>query len=231
MKHIQHIAIFALLLVPATVFAGETIDGVIATVSRKPILQSEWDDAARFEAFMQQKPLSAVTDKERVKALQRLIDRRLLEVQMTGDGYLAPSHDELRSNLAKLRAQIPTAKDEAGWRAVLAAYGLTERDIEDHLRSELRVMNFIDVRLRPTAHVEPEAVEAYYRAQLLPDMEKAGVKIVSLQELEPRIRELLMQQRMDQLLDAWLHNLRQQTPVHSTVPLPAWDEGEATGGN
>ena len=39
------------------VFAGEVIDGVIATVNRKPLLQSDWDDAVRFEAFMQQKPL------------------------------------------------------------------------------------------------------------------------------------------------------------------------------
>jgi hypothetical protein len=88
-------------------------------------------------------------------------------------------------------------------------------------------MNFIEIRLRPNVHVQPEEVEAYYRAQILPDLEKAGVKVVTLQEVSPHIRELLVQQHMDELLDAWLHNLRQQTPVHSTVPLPA----EGMGGN
>jgi hypothetical protein len=94
----------------------------------------------------------------------------------------------------------------------------------------MQMMNFVEVRLRPTIHVQPEEVEAYYRAQILPDLQKAGVKMVTLQEVGPKIRELLVQQHMDQLLDAWLHNLRQQTPIHSSVPLPAWGH-EVMGGN
>ena len=134
MKLLRHLAIVVLLLAPAAAFPGEVIDGVIATVSRKPVLQSEWDDATRFEAFMQQKPLTAVTDKDRVDVLQRLVDRRLLEAQMNSPNFLAPSGDELRANLSKLRAQIPAAKDDKGWQAVLAAYGFSEREVEDHLR-------------------------------------------------------------------------------------------------
>jgi hypothetical protein len=215
-------------------FAGEVIDGVIATVNRKPVLQSDWDDAVRYEAFMQQKPLRAVSESDRVSALQRLIDRRLLEIQMSDSNYLAPSRDELRMNLAKLRDQIPAAKDEQHWRALLASYGFTQRDIEACVRAEMQMMNFIEVRLRPNVHVQPEEVEAYYRSQVLPDLEKVGVKVVTLQELEPRIRELLVQRHMDELLDAWLHNLRQQTPVQNMVPLPALPSSsgrEAMGGN
>lgn len=231
MRRLSYIAMCTVLLLPAAASAGEIIDAVVATVSRQPVLQSEWDDATRFEAFMQQKPLTAVTDKDRVRALQRLIDRKLLEVQMNNPNYLAPSADELRAAMAKLRAQIPTAKDDAGWRAILAEYGFTEREIENSLRSETQMMNFVEVRLRPTIHIQPEEVEAYYRAQVLPDLERAGVKVVTLQELEPKIRELLVQQHMDELLDAWLHNLRQQTPVHSTVALPDNEERQDVGGN
>ncbi len=231
MRRLIHIAICTLLLAPAAAFCGEIIDAVIATVSRQPVLQSEWDDATRFEAFMQQKPLAAISDQDRVHALQRLIDRRLLEVQMNNANYLAPSAEELKSALAQLRAQIPAAKDDAGWQALLAEYGFTPREIENHLRVETQMMNFVEVRLRPNVHIQPEEVEAYYRAQVLPDLEKAGVKMVTLQEVEPKIRELLVQQHMDELLDAWLHNLRQQTPVHSSVPLPATAEHEVVGGN
>ena len=231
MRRLIHIAMCTVLLLPAAASAGEIIDAVIATVSRQPVLQSEWDDATRFEAFMQQKPLAAVTDQDRVNALQRLIDRRLLEVQMHNSNYLAPSAEELRTSVAKLRAQIPAAKDEAGWQAILAEYGFTQREIENNLRTETQMMNFVEVRLRPAIHIQPEEVEAYYRAQVLPDLEKAGVKVVTLQELEPKIRELLVQQHMDELLDAWLHNLRLQTPVHSTIPLPASSEDGVMGGS
>jgi hypothetical protein len=233
MKRLRHIAISILLLIPLTAFAGEVIDGVIATVNRKPILQSEWDDAVRYEAFMQQKPLRAVTEGDRVRALERLIDRRLLESQMSDASRFAPSRDEVRVSLARLREQIPGAKDNQAWQKMLSSYALKERDIEAGLRSETQMMNFIEVRLRPSVHVQPEEVEAYYRAQVLPDMEKVGVKVVTLQELEPRIREVLVQQHIDQLLDTWLHNLRQQTPIHSSIPLPARSSAagrEAEGG-
>jgi hypothetical protein len=233
MKRLQRFAIYILLLLPLTAFAGEVIDGVIATVNRKPILQSEWDDVVRYEAFMQQKPLKAVTEGDRVSALERLIDRRLLESQMTDASLFAPSRDEVRVSVAKLREQIPGAKDDQAWQKMLASYGFKERDIEASLRSETQMMNFIEVRLRPSIHVQPEEVEAYYRAQVLPDMEKVGIKVVTLQELEPKIRELLVQQHIDQLLDAWLHNLRQQTPVHSSIPLPTQSDAgsnEVAGG-
>jgi peptidyl-prolyl cis-trans isomerase SurA len=234
MKRLRHFTICILLLAPMTALAGEVIDGVIATVNRKPVLQSDWDAAVCFEAFMQQKPLRDVTEADRVSALQRLIDRRVLEIQMNDPSYLAPSGDEVRASVAKIREQIRSARSDEGWQDLLTSYGMTEREIEANLRSEKQMMNFVEVRLRPNVHIQPEEVEAYYRAQLLPDMEKAGVKVVTLQEMEPKIRELLVQQHIDQLLDAWLHNLRQQSQIHSTIPLtplPSTIGREAAGGN
>lgn len=232
MRRLVHITICFLLLAPVTALAGEVIDGVIATINHKPVLQSDWDDAVRFEAFMQQKPLGSVTEADRVSALQRLIDRQLLEFQMTDPNYLAPSREEAGANLAKLRAQIPAASDEQGWQKLIAAYGFSQREIETNLRREMQMMNFIEVRLRPNVHVQPEEVEAYYRKQVVPDLEKAGAKVVTFQEVEPKIRELLVQQHMDELLDAWLHNLRQQSQIHSSVPLPALpsSSGHEVGG-
>ena len=231
MRRLVHITICCLLLVPITALAGEVIDSVIATINHKPVLQSDWDDAVRFEAFMQQKPLGRVTEADRVSALQRLIDRELLEIQMTDPNYLAPSREEVRANLTRLRAQIPAASDEQGWQKLIAAYGFSQREIEANVRCEMQMMNFIEVRLRPNVHVQPEEVEAYYRKQVVPDLEKAGAKVVTFQEVEPKIRELLVQQHMDELLDAWLHNLRQQSQIHSSVPLPALpSSGHEVGG-
>jgi peptidyl-prolyl cis-trans isomerase SurA len=231
MRRLLHITIYILLLSPMPVFAGEVIDGVIATVNRKPVLQSDWDDAVRFEAFMQQKALRSVTEADRADALRRLIDRRLLEIQMADPSYLAPSREDVRANLAKLRDQIPNARTEEGWEKLIAAYGFSQREMEANVQHEMQMMNFIEVRLRPNVHVQSEEVEAYYRNQVLPDIEKAGIKVVTLQEVEPKIRELLVQQHMDELLDAWLHNLRQQTQIQNLTPLPALtsDRGVAGG--
>jgi SurA N-terminal domain len=238
MKRLFHFTIgFLFLLLTAVPFAlaGEVIDGIVATVNRQPLFQSDWEEAICFEAFMQQKPATQVTQADRVKALQRLIDRQLLQAQMGDETFLQPSPVDLDKDVAKLRAQLPNGDDDRSWQKLLAGYGLTPDTLKDYLQTEVRVMNFIEVRLRPNIHVQPEEIEAYYKGQLLPDLQKTGGAIVTFNEAEPRIRELLVQQRMDELLDQWLHNLRQQAEIHSTVAIPAGDSvpdhDQASGAN
>ena len=222
MKRAFHFAfcVFVLLTLASPVFAGEVIDGVVATVNHQPILRSDWDAAVRFEAFMQQKHLEDVSEGDRVVALQHLIDRQLLKAQMGDTSYMQPKQDALEQDIDKVRAQVPNGKDDVVWQKLLASYGFTEDNLKEHLKVEFQTMNFIEVRLRPNVHVPEEDVEAYYREQLIPDLQRNGGSAVALTDVAPRIRELLTQQRMDEMLDVWLHNLRQQAEIHSTVAVP-----------
>lgn len=222
MKRILYcaICIAMALAAAAPLFASEVLDAVVATVNHKPILRSDWDEAVCFEAFMQQKPLDKVTESDRVLALHRLIDRQLLKAQMGDAGYMQPSADQLEQDVAKLRAQVPNGKDDASWRELLAKYDLSEAVVKEHLRTEFQVMNFLEVRLRPNVHISDDEIDSYYNAQVLPDLQTNGDKPLPLAELEPRIRELLTQQEMDELLNAWLHNLRQQAEIYSSVAIP-----------
>jgi SurA-like N-terminal domain len=235
MRRILHFAM-CMLLLPAALLpanAGEVIDGVVVTVNHGPIFRSDWDEAVCYELFMQRKPLAQMTAADRANALQRLIDRQLLKAQMLDTHAMQPSNEELQNDLAKLRSQVPEGKDDKTWQKLLASYGLSDELLKAHLRTEVQVMNFVEVRLRPNVHVQPEEIEGYYRRQLLPDLEKTSSKMISFADVEPRIRELLTQQHMDELLDTWLHNLRQQAVIQSSVPLPALrpstDEPRASG--
>lgn len=221
MKRVLQFTIFFLLLaVAAPAFAADVIDGIVATVNREPILRSDWDEAVRFEAFMQQKRLSDVTEEDHVLALQHLIDRELLKAQMGRTSYMQPNDQALQQDIDKVRAQVLDGKDDAAWHKLLASYRLTEAEIKEHLRIEVQTMNFVEVRLRPNVHIPQEDVEAYYREQLIPDLQKNGGEVVALTDVEPRIRELLTQQRMDEMLDVWLHNLRQQADIQSEIAVP-----------
>jgi parvulin-like peptidyl-prolyl isomerase len=214
----------------APAFAGEVIDGVVASVNRHAVLRSDWDEAVAFEAFMQQKPLSQMTQADRVLALRRFIDRQLLQAQMGNENYLQPSEQRLQQDIAKLRAQVPNGNDDAAWRRLLAGYGLSEEILKQHLRTEVQVMNFIEVRLRPNVHIEQEEIETYYNDRLLPDLRANGQKPIPLEEVAPRIRELLTEQHIDKLLDIWLHNLRQQASIHSAVSIPGINAPEQVKG-
>lgn len=201
-------------------FAGERIDGVVASVNHKPVLRSEWDEAIRFEAFMHQKAIADVSEPERVAALQRLIDRALLDSQMGDEKALRPADGELSADITRLREKLSASSDDK-WQTLLASYGLTEALVAQHLKDEVRVMNFIDVQLRPSVRIQDSEVQSYYQTHLLPDLQQNGARAVPLEQVASNIRELLVQQHMDQMLDAWLHNLRQQAHIQTLVPLPA----------
>jgi len=219
---LQRTLIVILLMAAATApaNAGDVLDGVVASVNRQPILRSDWEEGVRFEAFMRQKNLAQVNDADRSLALQHLIDRQLIKAQMGDEKQLAPSDDALQQDIEKLRAQLPQGDDDVTWKKLLAGYGLNDKVLREHLRNEVEVMNFVEVRLRPNVHVEAADVQAYYQDTLLPDLAKNGGQPVALESVAPRIRELLVQQHIDELLDAWLHNLRQQAKIQSTVAIP-----------
>ena len=111
------------------------------------------------------------------------------------------------------------------WQKLLASYGLNEADLKEHLRTELQVMNFIEVRLRPNVHVQEEDVEAYYQSAVDSGLAEDGRHGDRVDRSRAEIRELLTQQRMDEMLDAWLHNLRQQSHIQTLIPLPALNAG------
>ena len=95
----------------------------------------------------------------------------------------------------------------------LAQYGLTPDDISERVAMQVDMMHFIDLRFRPNIHIDPRSVEEYYVAQLLPELRRSGAAEITLKEASPKIEEVLVQQRMGEMLTAWLRNLRQQIPV------------------
>jgi hypothetical protein len=188
------------------------LDAVVATVNKHPILLSDWEDGLRFEAFLQGRPMTSFSQAERKAALDRLIDRELLLQQMQAD--YNPTDEQVAERISSIRAQVKGAETDSGWRSKLAEYGLTESALRSAVKAQLQVMRFVDLRLRAAVSISREDVQDYYQQKLVPALEKAGVKPEPLQQLAPRIRELLVQQQLQPLLDSWLANLRDQSVVH-----------------
>src|SRR5579864_1093988 len=203
-------------LAAGTLAAGDIIERVVATVNNRPILQSDWDEEVRYEAFVKHRPLAGVTAADRKAALERLIDQELLRQQIKQndeEGALPSSPPNIQKRLQEIRRLYPGATAEPVWQADLQAYGLRQEDVERHIALQARLERLIDVRLRPTIHISHSSIESYYQQQLLPELRKAGVKDVPLVEVSPKIEELLTQRRMNELLAAWLHDLRSQSDI------------------
>ncbi len=103
---------------------------------------------------------------------------------------------------------------------MLKRNGLTEEDLKQHVSKQIDLMRLVDARLRPNVSIDSKSIESYYNQQLLPQLRQSGAKEIPLAEVTPKIKELLTQQQMDQLLVAWLQNLRSGSEIRRERPIP-----------
>ncbi|MBZ5598069.1 MAG: SurA N-terminal domain-containing protein [Acidobacteriia bacterium] len=195
--------------------AGEVIDRIVATVNGHIILQSDWEDAVCYEAFTTGRALDQVTAEDRKAALDRLIDQELLREQMRASDFPHATDQEVDKRVQEIRQQYPGPEASTGWQSALARYGLNEGELKNRVALQLDLMRLVDARLRPTVQIDSKSIESYYNQELLPQIRQSGAKDVPLAEVTPKIKELLTQKRMNQLLTAWLQSLRAGSEIHS----------------
>ncbi len=64
--------VLAFLVLPSAASAGDVLDRIVAVVNGHIILQSDWDDAHRYEAFVDGHPLNQVRTEDRKAVLDQL---------------------------------------------------------------------------------------------------------------------------------------------------------------
>jgi hypothetical protein len=200
--------IILLLAIALPARAGDVLDRIVATVNNHIILQSEWQDAVRYEAFVAGRALDQLQPGDRKAALDRLIDQELLREQMRSSGFPHASNEDVEKRVQEIRKQYPGAETEAGWQAALARYRLTENELKKRVSLQVDLMGLVDSRLRPNVVIDSKSIESYYNQELLPQLRQSGAQQVPLAEVTPKIKELLTQQKMNQMLIAWLQDLR-----------------------
>jgi peptidyl-prolyl cis-trans isomerase SurA len=191
--------------------AGQVVDRVVANVNGHVVLQSDWEQEVAFEAFANGRDPDSFTEAERKEALDRLVDQELLREQVR-PSQPAPS-DQVAAQVARVRNLNPDCSTDAGWHAKLQRYGLTEKSLAQHLSDEIQLMKLVEDRLRPSIQIDQHAVEAYYHDHLLPDIKKAGGSAQPLTEVFNRIKDLLAEKKMNELLTGWLANLRSESHI------------------
>lgn len=224
------IAAVAMMLMLLSAFArpaaaGDVIDRIVATVNGHVILQSDWDQGLRYEALLSGRPLGLFTDDERRAVLDRLIDQELLSEQMTSASFPHATEEEAVAQIDNARIQYPDAVTAQDWQKVVARYDLTVPELVKHVREQIDLMRLVDAHLRPTVQIDSKSIEAYYRDKFVPQLKQSGASGVQLADVSTKIRELLTQQKVNELMVSWLQSLRSE----SKVSLPAASESLGEG--
>ena len=198
------------------------IDRVVAVVNRQAILQSDVEEEMELSILDPgrnvQEPMTEA------QALERLISRALIQQQIGQEDLPAtePKPEAIASRISEMRNDLPACvradcKTDTGWKAFLAKYNLTPQEVEDYLRLRIEILSFIEMRFRQGIRITQEEIETYYKGTLLPQY-PAGQAPPPLQQVSSRIEEILLQQRVNEMFDNWLANLRKQGQIEVLDP-------------
>ncbi len=136
------LAFSALLLAP---FAwADSIDRLALIVGKTAFTQSEVDDEVRLTEFEAGKPLDLSAAK-RKEAAERLVDQELLREEIAATAFQTPSVDAA-ALLRRFRQEHYSST--AQYRAALAAYGISEELLQQHLAWEVELLQFTNQRFK-----------------------------------------------------------------------------------
>ena len=196
------------------------LDRVVAIVNGDLILESDVEAEKRFAAFQ---PFSDPKPMSEDDLINRLIDRTLILQQMVLQPGAPITDDAVDLELATLRKAIPRCAayhcdTDAGWQKFVADQGFTIDEVRERWRQRMEVLRFIEERFRMGIRISQAEIDDYYKTTMLPAYVKENAQPPAEASIADRIQEILLQQRVDKLLDDWLTSLRAEGGVRILKP-------------
>jgi hypothetical protein len=189
---------------------GVVIDRIAVVVGKHAIKLSDIDRDLRVTQFQNQETLN-LSAANRKKAAERVIDQTIIADEIVHGAYQRPVPGDADALVAQLRSSRFGGSDARLLQA-LSAYGLTADALRTQLLWQLEVLRFIDQRFRTGVLVTDDEVKEYYN-QHLAELAKQNPGNATLEALEPKIRETLEGERINQSFDEWLSRARQRDRI------------------
>ncbi len=209
---VRVVPFMALLMVLLPVMArAEVVDRTIAVVNNHVVTWSDLDEQMRFEALENGRALKDLGEADRRTAFEHLVQYQILRDQM--QGTVPASASEVESRIAEVRAGTKDSQTGKAWAATLRRYGLSEAELSDLVKNQIEILKFMEFRVRPLVRASRKEVEDYYTSTLVPQVTAQGQTPEPLQQMTPKIRELLVEQKMSLEMEKWLGTLRKQSSV------------------
>jgi hypothetical protein len=202
------VRMLGLLLCFMTILGAEVIDRILISIGAQVITESELKREIRITAFLNNDALEFSPEVKR-QAANRLIEQKLVRKELELTRYPAPEAAEVEGmfgSVRKMRVKNPEQLPEE-----LNRYGLTEQDLRDHLLWQMTLIRFTGLRFRPGVQVTEEEIKEYFRKEILPKADSNSAD--RFEDYREQIEETLTSKRVEQELDEWLKQARQQVQI------------------
>lgn len=183
------------------------VDRVVAVVDEDPILESEIRQVIRL-GLIEELDGERPEDLQR-RVLDRLIEQRVQFHEIDRFGFIELPTEEVERQFREVRRRFG---GDAAFEAALAEVGLDPQGLRQIVARQLMVLIYVEERLGPRVFVGLDDIRQYYEETFVPELRGTG-PVSPLEDVREAIRTLLREQRLNDEIERWTAELRQEADV------------------
>jgi hypothetical protein len=199
--------------------AQQVVDKMVATVNggvRTELIT--YSDLMWQLALQPDTPLDNPSSQQLNRALQLLIDQRLILQEAEKLPTIVPTPQEIADARAELARHFAS---EPVFRERLQRVGLTSEKLVEIIEQRLKMEKYLDFRFRNFVVISQKEIADYYRDIYVPRLKarSPGRIVPPLEQVRAEIERTLMEAKIESDTDAFLDTLRERAEIVTLNPV------------
>ncbi|HEV2287900.1 MAG TPA: hypothetical protein VGR81_03000 [Candidatus Acidoferrales bacterium] len=180
------------------------IDGIAARVGNDVVTESEVRELESYQHLIDGEVQS------RAQVVEELVNQWIVRTEAATATFPHPTASEVDLEFQTLIKQFPSSEQ---FQTRLAQVGLTQDQTRSILERQLYYVRYLDYKFHAAAQVTSAEIQAYYQNELLPQLQKRGLAIPPLNQVNASIRQLLTQEEINKKAAQWLEEAKAKLRV------------------
>ncbi|HEV3470967.1 MAG TPA: hypothetical protein VG148_16710 [Pyrinomonadaceae bacterium] len=191
---------------------GEVVDRMVAVINGRELIT--YTDLLWQLALQPDAPLDAPRREDLRRALNLLIDQRLIAQEAEKLPSVAPTAEEISAELARLIGFFPSQADFYN-RLGRVGLGQDSAQLREIVEDRVRIRKYLDFRFRSFTVVTPREVEDYYRDVYVPRRRRQspGLIVPKVEEVYKELEAELIESKIDSDTDEFLEESRDAAEI------------------
>ena len=202
-------------------FPQKVVDKTVATVSDGFRTELITLSDLRWQIALQAKSKRGpFTSEELNTALRSLINQRIFSLEANRLPRNQVSKSEVDEQIRRIMEGLTAAEFESRLREV-GFTSVSDPDFQQIIEDRIAIEKYLSFRFRSFIVVTPKDEETYYREIYSPDFRRRypGLLMPTLEEKRTDIRSLLIEQRVEADMQAFLDNAKQRISIVIISPV------------
>ena len=178
---------------------AKNVDGIAARIGNDVVTDSEVRQLEDYQELVEGRAQA------RAKIVQELVDQWIVDTEALAAKFPRPTVAEVSQELQTLLKQFPSREQ---FEARIAQLGLTQDEVRQVLERQIYYLRFLTYKFHAATQVTSAEIEAYYQKDLAPQLQKRGLSVPPLNQVEAQIRQLLTQEEINEKAAQWLEEAK-----------------------